>query len=93
MSWQGVDRSGVVITGYEVDFQHADGTATTADGQVNNQMFTASGLQPFTNYTFRVAGVNSEGRGPFTDPITLLTRGESNEHACFHYHRMIRNCQ
>ncbi len=47
-----IERNGV-ITGYVVEFQRVDGTATT-DGQVMGRIFTASGLRPFTNYTFRV---------------------------------------
>ena len=39
--------------------------------------FTASGLAPFTRYSFDVAGVNSAGTGPFTHggygPITVQT--------------------
>ena len=66
-----IERNGE-ITGYEVVFQRVDGTATT-DGQVVGQTFTASGLQPFTNYTFQVRGVNSAGMGPFTTAITIRT--------------------
>ncbi len=66
-----IDRNGE-ITGYEVEFQRVDGTATT-DGQVVGQTFNASGLRPFTTYTFQVRGVNSAGRGPFTDAITIRT--------------------
>ena len=60
------------ITGYEVEFQRADGTAIT-DGEVVGTTFTASGLRPFTDYTFRVAGVNSAGIGTFTNTITIHT--------------------
>ncbi len=72
--WRNIDcieRNGN-ITGYVVEFQRVDGTATT-DGQVVGQTFTASGLRPFTNYTFRVGGVNSAGMGPFTNAITIRT--------------------
>ena len=46
-------------------------------GEVNlmDRTLTASGLTPHTNYTFRVAGVNSAGTGPFTD-IILTTAEE-----------------
>ncbi len=36
------------------------------------ESFSASGLIPGTNYSFRVAGVNSEGQGPFSDTILLF---------------------
>ena len=44
-------------------------------GEVNvmDRTFTASGLTPHTNYTFRVAGVNSIDTGPFTRLFTVRT--------------------
>ncbi len=39
--------------------------------------FTANGLIPFTNYTFRVAGVNSAGTGVYSNIITFTTNEES----------------
>ena len=40
-------------------------------GVVVNRTFITNGLTPYTNYTFRVAGVNDAGTGPFTN-VTLL---------------------
>lgn len=57
---------------YEVLFEESDGTPVI-DGEVEGQTFTARGLQPFTNYTFQVAGVNRDGWGPFSDAITVST--------------------
>ena len=40
--------------------------------------FTASGLTPFTNYTFRVAGFsNRNGMGPFSNVTTIQTAEDS----------------
>ncbi len=39
--------------------------------------FTANGLTPFTNYTFRVAGVNSVNTGRYSNIITITTMEES----------------
>ncbi len=74
VSWSALDciESNGVITGYEVNFQQRDGTLIT-DGEVVGLTFAANGLQPFTNYTFRVAGVNRVGRGPFTDTFIIRT--------------------
>ena len=47
-------------------------------GVVVNRTFTASGLTPYTNYNFRVAGVNDNGTGPFTNVTSILTEEESN---------------
>ena len=44
-------------------------------GEVNvtDRTFTANGLTPHTNYTFRVAGINSNGAGPFFNTIKFQT--------------------
>ncbi len=65
-----IERNGV-ITGYTVEFQEQGGARIP--GEVVNQTFTASGLTPHTNYTFRVAGVNSNGTGPFSGTILITT--------------------
>ena len=57
---------------YDVDFQRLRG-ADTIGGAVNNLVFHANGLQPFTLYTFRVRGVNDAGSGDYTQPITVIT--------------------
>ncbi len=77
MSWDAIEcieRNGV-ITGYEVVF-HEQGGARIP-GEVVNQTFTASGLTPHTNYIFRVAGVNSNGAGPFTRSHQIFTDEDS----------------
>ena len=43
------------------------------EANVMNRTYTARRLTPHTNYTFRVAGVNSRGRGPYSNDITALT--------------------
>ena len=47
-------------------------------GVVVNRTFTASGLTPYTNYTSRVAGINGNGTGPFTNVTSILTEEDSN---------------
>ena len=39
------------------------------------QIYTASGLTPFTSYSFEVAANNSAGTGPFTAPLIVMTDG------------------
>ena len=70
-----IERNGV-ITGYTVEFQKQDGTNTRVVNAAG-QTFTASGLTPHTNNTFRVAGVNNNGTGPYSDAITILTDEDS----------------
>ena len=64
-----IERNGV-ITNYTVVFQE-QGDAVIPN--VMDRTFTASGLTPHTNYTFRVAGVNSNGTGPYTNINSILT--------------------
>ena len=52
-------------------------------GVVMNRTFITSGLTPYTNYTFRVAGVNDNGTGPFTNVTSILTEEESNNLASY----------
>ena len=65
-----IERNGI-ITNYTVVFKKLDGTAIL--GEVMGQSFTATKLTPYTNYTFQVAGVNTNGAGSFSDVTTILT--------------------
>ena len=67
-----IERNGA-ITDYTVMFQEVGGMMITGTLNVMARTFTASGLIPYTNYTFRVAGVNSINTGPFTNTITIQT--------------------
>ena len=73
ISWRQIDcieRNGA-ITNYAIVI-HKQGGMCRFPGEANviDRTFTASGLTPHTNYTFSIAGVNSNGTGPF--PMTLL---------------------
>ena len=65
------------ITNYTVVFQKEGGTMIPGDVNVTNRTFTANGLTPHTNYTFRVAGVNINGTGPHSN-VTLITTAEDS---------------
>ena len=78
MSWgaiECIERNGE-ITGYTVEFQERGGAIV--HGEVMGQTFTASGLTPHVEYTFRVAGHNSNGRGPFSNTTTITTDQDGN---------------
>ena len=75
INWSQIDcteRNGV-ITDYTVVLQEHGGAVIPGRVNVMDRTFTASGLTPHTNYIFRVAGVNSNGTGPYSDDITVLT--------------------
>ena len=75
-----IERNGP-ITSYTVEFQEVGGALIP--GVVVNRIFTASGLTPYTNYTFRVAGVNDNGTGPFTNVTSILTEDDCNNVASY----------
>ena len=67
-----IERNGV-ITDYTVVFQEQGGAVIPGEVNVMDRTFTTSGLTPHTNYIFRVAGVNSNGTGPYSNDIIALT--------------------
>ena len=82
INWHQIDcieRNGV-ITSYTEVFQEQGGAVIPGEVNVMDRTFTASGLTPHTNYTFRVAGVNSNGTGPYSNDITVLTDEDSKIH-------------
>ena len=72
-----IERNGV-ITAYTVVLQEQGGAVITSEMNVMDRTFTASGLTPHTNYIFRVAGVNSDGTGPYSNDITVFTDEDGN---------------
>ena len=78
-----IERNGE-ITDYTVVFQEQGGAEIPGEVNVMDRSFTASGLTPHTNYTFRVAGVNSIGTGPNSSSIVVLTEEEGIYTYCRH---------
>ena len=79
MSWDAIEcleRNGEV-THYAVVFQQQGGAEVPGEVNATGKSFTAIGLTPNTNYIFRVAGVNSNGTGPFSDNITIFTENNA----------------
>jgi hypothetical protein len=66
-----IERNGI-ITGYAIEFN-----GTTVPEEVVGENFTASGLTPARNYIFRVAGINANGTGPFTNATIVSTDEDS----------------
>ena len=77
MSWTTInciERNGP-ITGYIAELNEVGGASIPGD--VLGQIFSANGLTPYTRYSFRVAGVNINGTGPFSNAMTLRTDEDS----------------
>ena len=75
-----VDRNGE-LTGYRIDY--GIGTFDNSQTVTSGTSFPASGLRPLTTYRFRVAAVNSNGRGPYSDALnrqTLVSPGKQSHH-------------
>ena len=80
INWHQIDcieRNGV-ITNYTVVFQEQGGAVIPGEVNVMDRTFTASGLTPHTNYIFGVAGVNSNGTGPCSSDISIITKEDGN---------------
>ena len=72
-----IERNGE-ITSYTVIFQEQGGAVIPGEVNVMDRTFTTSGLTPHTNYIFRVAGVNSNGTGPYTNDTMVVTEEDGN---------------
>ena len=73
-----IEQNGI-ITSYDIQY----GQRSTRDMMITTSSATShtiSDLLPFTYYTFRVAGVNSEGMGPFSSETELIRTNEDSEH-------------
>lgn len=71
------DRNGMT-TSYVVQYNQSYGNETNDTANIHvtmgvTQSYTVSSLDPNTTYCFRVAVVNTEGIGPFSDPICITT--------------------
>ena len=80
LNWHQIDcieRNGV-ITNYTVVFLEQGGAVIPGEVNVMDRTFTASGLTPHTNYTFRVAGINSNGTGPYSNGAMVTTEEDGN---------------
>ena len=90
INWHQIDcieRNGE-ITDYTVVFQKQGGAVVPGEVNVMDRTFAASGLTPHTNYIFRVAGVNSNDTGPYSNDITVLTDEDGiNYNTIKHFHK------
>jgi len=62
------------ITGYTLHYNSTDGTETNTSFPANLTTYTVTGLTPSTNYSVKMAAINSNGEiGPFAFPIYVKT--------------------
>ena len=80
ISWMPINchgRNGIILD-YVVKFRPVRESLITT-GTVEDETFIVSGLNPSTNYSFQVAGINENGTGPFSDLIFIMTEGTFNQ--------------
>jgi len=85
IDWNSVDciERNSKITGYTLHYNFADGTATNTLLPANITTYTVTGLTPSTNYSVKMAAINSNGEiGPFTLPTLVKTLSLTSK--CMH---------
>ena len=79
LTWRNINcilRNGI-ITSFDVQYEQVDGALTTMRiGSSDTTSYIVIGLLPFTEYMFQIAGVNSDGPGPYTAFIGLIKTNE-----------------
>ncbi|XP_053183246.1 neural cell adhesion molecule 1 [Scomber japonicus] len=68
---------GTPITGYALQWQFAE--EKWEEVRVSSDALVISSLKPYTSYTVRLAAVNAEGVGEFSDTKTVRTEGIRGE--------------
>ncbi len=69
-----------MITMYEVLYQPLetfDGNITTQTMNVTERSANLTGLEEFVNYTISVRAYTSEGVGPYSEEMTVMTPEDS----------------
>ncbi len=81
LTWTEIDvseRNGV-ITSYIIQYGEGTNRNILINTQSNATTHLITGLKPFTQYTFTVAGVNSVNTGPFSN-ITIVVTAKEGEY-------------
>ena len=81
LTWTQIDvsqRNGI-ITRYMIQYGEGNTRDMTINTQSSATTHLITGLKPFTNYTFTVAGVNSVNRGPFSTVSEIIRTAEDSK--------------
>ncbi len=78
LTWTEIDclEGNGVITSYIIQYGEGTNRNITINTQSNATTHLITGLKPFTQYTFTVAGVNSVNSGPFSNRTIVVTAKE-----------------
>ena len=90
VSWQlpsEIDRNGP-ITGYVINYTRDESSDHVIIVNVTETAYTISGLVTFAEYSVRVAAVNINGTGPFSDAVTGKPGGDGE--FCTYYFYLLQ---
>ena len=71
VSWQpplDINHNGP-ITGYVIQYTRVGSNVKTIENVTSKVTYTISGLDAYVNYSVMVAALNTNGSGPFSDPV------------------------
>ncbi len=80
LMWTEIDvsqRNGV-IKSYKIQYNDATLQGRSINTECNATTCLITGLKPFTQYTFTVAGVNSVNTGPFSNASEVFITAEDS---------------
>ena len=83
LTWTEIDcleENGVIIR-YVIQYGEGSYRNITVNTQSSATTHLITGLEPFTQYTFTVAGVNSVNTGPLSRASSIITTSEDSK--CF----------
>ncbi len=84
--WTQIDvsqRNGI-ITSYIIDYGEGISREMKINTKSSATTYLLTGLKPFTEYTFTVAGVNSVNRGPFSGSSEIIRTSEESNLIKYH---------
>ena len=81
------DTNGIIIN-YSVCTQQGANAPICVNISATNDRYPASGLKPYSNYTVKIAAINSAGFGPYNVGITKQTN-EEGKYFIHIYHKTL----
>jgi len=85
VSWDpppAIDHNGP-ISGYVIEYTRVESSDMMSVTVTSETTYTISGLVAYTNYSVRVAAMNVNGTGPFSNPVVQVS-GQDGEFKLHH---------
>ncbi len=82
LTWTEIDisqRNGIITSYIIIEYGEENTRNLTINTQSSATTHLITGLKPFTNYTFSVAGVNSVNTGPFSAASRIIRTAEDSK--------------